>query len=280
MDWNTQGFNKIKIFFEGAVKSGYLNHAYLFTGQEMIGKRTFAGELAVYLAGAGTADLNNIFIGPAESDSGKTIGIEEIRGIKNLFNLSSYGGGRKVAVINDAHLMTVEAQNALLKILEEPSESSIFILISANPSQLLPTVISRCQEIRFPAHSSEIVGKYLSFSNISAVQAEFMIKLSNGRIGLVKNAIENKDAAQIKGAVEELAKLTSGDINSRIATAQKIAEDSELQKKILYWILYLRTKKMETKTSKILRGLLLLYYKSTQPQLNLRLALESFLISI
>lgn len=99
-------------------------------------------------------------------------------------------------------------------------------------------------------------------------------------MGLVKNAIENKNTSQIKEAMEELAGLASADINARIAAAQKMAEDSDLQKKILYWILYLRTKKIEPKITKTLKGLLALYHKSTQPQLNLRLALESFLINL
>jgi len=283
--WNTLGFEKIKSHFEKIIKFGALNHAYIFTGQEMIGKRIFALELADKLSSSAgdTFNLNKIVIDPADSDSGSSISIENIRNLKNNLSLSSYGGKYKVAIINDAHLMTAEAQNALLKILEEPSPSTIFILITANPTQLLPTVISRCQEIRFPVHKPEIVKNYLSEIEISENQAEFLTNLANGRIGLVKNIIETKDFGKIKTVIEEFADLMKSDINGRFAIAQKMTDDknkADLQGKLLYWILYLRTKSSEPKMTNILKGLLALYWKTTQPQLNLRLALESFLIQI
>jgi DNA polymerase-3 subunit delta' len=278
------------------ISSGDFNHAYLFSGQEMIGKRSFALELAgkILNAPAGSVSPNRFILDPQDSESGKTIGIEGVRNIKNFLGLSAFGGGKKIAVINDAHLMTHEAQNALLKILEEPSPSSMIILISANPAELLPTVVSRCQEIRFPTPKPEIVIKFLSDAKISANQADFLVRLTNGRIGFIKSILEEKNSGEVKMAIEEFTGLMTSDINSRLMTAQKLVnfplnskdehevakKKAELQKKILYWLLFMRTKPKDARSAKILKGLLALHYKSTQPQLNQRLALESFLVNI
>jgi DNA polymerase-3 subunit delta' len=285
MSWQTLGFDKIKSHFDKLLKHGGLNHAYLFSGQEMIGKRTYALELAAKIADTpiGTADMNHKIIDPSDSESGQSISIENIRELKNFLNLSSYGGGMKTAIINDAHFMTVEAQNALLKVLEEPSQSTMFILVSASPILLLPTITSRCQEIKFPTHNPQIIKEFLSHSKISATQSDFIVKMVNGRIGLAKYIVESENHGGFKEAIEELAELLSSDLNVRFAIAQKLTEDknkTEFQKKILFWILYMRTKTNDDKSGKILKNLLKLHYKSTQPQLNQRLALESFLVSI
>ncbi len=78
-----------------------------------------------------------------------TISIDEVRGLRRDLGLSSRGGESRVILFLDAHLMTVEATNALLKTLEEPPELTYFVLISSAPDQLLPTILSRSQHIRF-----------------------------------------------------------------------------------------------------------------------------------
>ncbi len=286
MEWRTLGFNKIKTFFERMAKNGQLGHAYLFSGQEMIGKRTFALELAnlvnnTVAKGAINPDL--LFIDSASSESGRTIAIEEIRGIKNFVSLSPYIGPYKLVVINDAHLMTTEAQNALLKVLEEPSPSSILILVTANPTSLLPTIVSRCQEIKFLPHSRKIVGEVLKNSGLSKSEAGFLSEFSNGRVGLVTTVIKEKSFGEIKKAVEELIRLIKADINERFIVAQKLSDEKnkpDLAKKALYWLLYMRMRINEPKARGILRGLTDLHKIISQPQFNHRLALENFVVSL
>lgn len=150
MTWQTIGFEKNKKLFESILQDGSFGHAYIFSGQEMIGKRTFAIELANMVTESSAPNV--LFVDAANSESGQTIAIEEVRKVKNFLSLSSYAGKHKFVIVDDAHLMTIEAQNALLKILEEPSASSVLILVTASPEALLPTIFSRCQETAFSPH--------------------------------------------------------------------------------------------------------------------------------
>ncbi len=286
MEWQTLGFDKIKNLFEKTSENGRLSHAYIFSGQEMIGKRTFALELVDFV---NRADPNPVFqpdclfVDSGVSESGQTITIEEIRRVKNFVSLSPYAGPYKFVVINDAHLMTTEAQNALLKVLEEPSPSSILILVTANPISLLPTIISRCQEIKFPPHPKGIIGDVLKNSGLPRSEAEFLAEFSNGRVGLVKTVIKEKSFGEIKDSVEELVRLVKADINERLTVAQKLTDEKnkrDLMRKVLYWTLYMRMRINEPKAPKILDGLVGLHKIITQPQFNHRLALENFLVQL
>lgn len=286
------GFEKNKKFFEGLVQNGGLGHAYLFTGQEMIGKRTFALELArQFSLGNQTSQaeielINNpdvLFINPADSESGQSIAIAEARKIKSFLSLSSYAGQYKVAVIDDAHLLTDEAQNALLKILEDPNPSSFLILVTANPKALLPTILSRCQEIRFLPHPLKIIEEVLADSKLTKVQREFLAEFANGRVGLVKRIVAEDSFGEIEKTIKELTYLARADINERLTIAQKITDEknrADLARKVLYWQLYMRLRLNEPKAPKILRGLINLQETISQPQFNQRLALENFLISL
>ena len=280
MNWQTIGFDKNKKLFERLLAGEDLSHAYIFYGQDMIGKRTFAMEMA---GRAGSSKEDVLLIGPADSESGRSIPIEKVRDVKNFVYLSSYFGKYKFIIIDDAHLMTVEAQNALLKILEEPGQSSVFILVTANPELLLPTVNSRCQDIKFAAHSWESVRAMLKNYKLSEAKAEFLIEFANGRIGLVKKIVEEGTYDELENSVRELMNLIKADINGRLAVAQKMTEEKNkdrLLRKVLYWLLYLRTRLNEPKTHKILKNLLVLHEIINKPQFNQRLALENFLVSL
>lgn len=277
--WQTIGFEKNKSFFEKAVTDQLLNHAYLFSGPEMIGKRIFALELAHKLG----ENSDIIYLDPADSESGKTISITEIRKIKNFMSFSPFASKYKFAIINDAHLMTEEAQNALLKTLEEPSSSSLLILITANPSLLLPTVTSRCQEINFLPHSKQIIVDILKNSKIPSASNELLLELTAGKIGLIYDILKNDSFDELKKSIEQLANLAKADLEEKFAFALKISDDKnqpDLEKKILYWMLYARTRLAEPKIRKILKELLVLNKTVAEPQYNLRLALENFLIQI
>ncbi len=286
MQWRTLGFDKIKNFFEKTLENGQLSHAYIFSGQEMIGKRMFALELTNLINRADPDPVfqpDCLFVDSGVSESGQTITIEEIRRVKNFVSLSPYAGPYKFVVINDAHLMTTEAQNALLKVLEEPSPSSILILVTANPNSLLPTIISRCQEIKFPPHPKKIVDEVLKNSGLPKSEAEFLAEFSNGRVGLVKMIIKEKSFGEIKDSVEELVRLVKADINERLTVAQKLTDEKnkpDLMRKVLYWTLYMRMRINEPKARKILDGLVGLHKIIAQPQFNHRLALENFLVQI
>ena len=136
-----------------------------------------------------------------------SIGIAQIREIKQKIALKPFQSRAKALIIPDAQTATIEAQNALLKTLEEPPNNTIIILLTTNANLLLPTIISRCQVIQLPINNKQ---------------------LTTGEISIL---------------ISELEVLTTGKIGDKLALAEKIAKDKET---ILAWlfqmILFLRQK--------------------------------------
>lgn len=288
MTWKTEGFNFIKEFFEKFMTSGHLSHAYIFSGQEMIGKKTFALELAHQINNTSESEIHpDIFtIDPSLSESGESIPIEQIRNAKNSLSLSVYSGPYKFVIVNNAEKMTTEAQNAFLKILEEPSDSSIIILVSAYPDELLPTITSRCQEIKFPNHSVKDIKKILLEEGITEDRAEFLSEFVNGRLGLGLKIVREDLYGKVKKYLSELADIKKTSLNDKLKIAQALnGEEGNqiLREKILFWMLYLRMtaiKKPSYDSAKTLSHLIELNYVLGQPQFNRRLMLENFMVKM
>ena len=119
-----------------------------------------------------------------EFDRPTAIAIEDIRELKLGLSFKPYEGGNKVALIVQADRMTEEAANAFLKILEEPSPTTLFILITDKPSALLPTIVSRCQKVRFDLlPTAAIETRLMDGFQVPEVEARLMAELSGGRMG-------------------------------------------------------------------------------------------------
>ena len=157
-----RGHGKILELLTRVVHTKRLAHAYVFSGLDGIGKRLTALALAKNLlcsSGGGKScgtcsaciqvdrgshpDLMMI-----EPEKG-VITIDSIRNLKRELSRKSFSGRYKVCLIDDADKMTLQAENALLKTLEEPTPDTVIILITGKPYRLLPTVLSRCQHLKF-----------------------------------------------------------------------------------------------------------------------------------
>src|SRR5438105_1581081 len=101
--WKISGFDHLKSFFEKTLAGDSLSHAYLFMGQDMIGKRTFAEELAAKIAS------------PADIMELTSHDIDSVRGVKQFLSLTAFQGTKKVVIIDNADQLAEDAQNALLK---------------------------------------------------------------------------------------------------------------------------------------------------------------------
>ncbi len=264
------GFEKekqlLKKIFEGSH-----GQSFILTGQEMIGKKTLVQT---------TAKATVI------SDTDNVISIDDIRRLKNVVSLKPFDGEWNAIIIDNAHLMTEEAQNALLKVLEEPNPSALLFLITSNPRELLPTILSRCQLIDCPSHTRraydelyESTDPPIGEAGLTPSQRDFLFQFTNGRIGLVKQIIEEKRFSRIKSSIEELSKLAKQSTHERFKWAETASEQTrpEMQNKILYWLLYMRTKQ-DNFARLLLRPLLELYQSVGAPQFNLQLALERFVL--
>ena len=232
------GHDKQKEYFQNVIKNNALSHAYLFTGVDMIGKRTFALELARMINGREMIDDPDFrLIAPKVSDGESKIHIEDSRLLKSFFYLKPYSGPYKICIIDGAHSLTAEAANALLKIVEEPPLFSILILVTSMPGLVLPTISSRCEEVRFLPADNQLIEKHISENKkVKKEDRDFMIKLAGGRMGLLNNLMEDGSLASAKKSIDDLRKLLSSGIFERIDFAKKIHEKGDYQPRIDYWL--------------------------------------------
>jgi DNA polymerase-3 subunit gamma/tau len=131
-----------------AIKNKKISHAYLFCGGRGTGKTTVARIVAREI---GCHDEDII-----EIDAASNRGIDEIRELREAVRTAPFSSPYKVYIIDEAHMLTKEAANALLKTLEEPPSHVIFILATTDPEKLPATIVSRCQKITFknPDHKT------------------------------------------------------------------------------------------------------------------------------
>ncbi len=149
MNWNVDGHKRQLDLLENAFNQGVLAHGYMFAGPEGVGKRTIAKKLAMKILGQETEQQNFFHPDFFEIDGKQGIKIEQIRELIYKLSLKPYSAPYKVAVIDNADEMTLEAANALLKSLEEPKSHTIIILITSNSNKLPKTIVSRVQKINF-----------------------------------------------------------------------------------------------------------------------------------
>lgn len=276
------GHTKQKKYFNQVISNSMLGQAYLFSGPEMIGKKIFALELAKNILGSDFSQNPDFkLIAPRTEEGESKIYIEDIRNLKKFLSLKSYGGGMRVVVFDDAHYLTTEAANAFLKLLEEPPIGSLVILISSMPGLILPTILSRCEEVRFIQANEKEVADYLISKRLKEEDRNFLIKLSGGRIGLLERLIREDGILEAKKAVDDLRKLLNSGIYEKMSYAKKIHEKSDYQPKIGYWLNWVSASvRNSPKNEKIVKDLLSLSNIISQPQFNHRLALENFLLNL
>ncbi len=283
--WNVIGHEKNKKYFETVLKNGGLSHAYIFSGPEMIGKKKFAEDLYKLINRRDElkdSDMDIRLIFPKLAEDETKIYIEDIRTIKAFLSLKPVVGPYKFVIIDDAHRLTPESSNALLKVLEEPPPSSILVLVTSAPSLLPQTIISRCQPVNF-LPDKRAAATFISSKKLRKSDDEFLMKMANGRIGWASRLIESEKINEAIKLSSDLSNLLKEGIFERLIYAKKLFEAKSYPVAVDYWIEWLHSSLQERfpiKNGVVLKELLKLRNIISQPQFNHRLALENFLINL
>ena len=204
-----------------AIETDRVAHAYLFSGPRGTGKTSTAKVLAMGLNCAkgptsdpdGTCEscraiINNSSLDVLEMDAASNRGIDEVRDLRDKVNLAPTQGRMKVYIIDEVHMLTTEAFNALLKMLEEPPEHVVFVLATTEKHKVLPTIISRCQgfDFRRPgvALLSEKLREIAEAEGIEVEPAALTLIAREGR-GSFRDA---------EGLLDQLASFADGPITA------------------------------------------------------------------
>ncbi len=210
------GNAEVKNYLMSIIEQNNLLHSYLFLGTEGIGKLLVAKEFAkkVLCQNNGKENCkckscicfngNNHPDFMVVNESGETIKIEQIREITEKVIEKPIVSSKKVYIINDCDKMTKDAQNCLLKTLEEPPEFVVIILISSNENLILNTIKSRCMSIKFQNISDDILKEYalknLEYNTIN----DNILKSFHGSIGKAIKLKTNQDKyAQIEKLISD-----------------------------------------------------------------------------
>ncbi len=192
------GNQKVVAALRGAMAENRLPHALLFAGPEGVGKRTLALTLAKALnCSRADGDACGRCRSCSKTDreehpdvlslrpSTAQIKVGEIRELNAAIQYRPFEGRRRIFLIDPADAMNEQAQNALLKTLEEPPADAFLILLSERPNLLLPTVRSRCQRFTFsPLAQADVVQLLKPKLTKSEEEIELLARLSQGRVGV------------------------------------------------------------------------------------------------
>ncbi len=222
-----------------ALANKTLAHAYLFSGETGIGKKTTA--LALAAAANCTAPGGNGGCGECPScrkiasgghpdvhivsSDGDEIKIDQIRQVQADLSLKPFEGVKKILIVDGAELMNPASANAFLKTLEEPPGDSLIVLITSMPQGLLPTIRSRCQEIRFlPLPRLMLAQALMRRRELAEEDALFLAALAQGSMGRALDM----DVEREKATREELMALWSG--LGRMSPGDVLARSEALSK--------------------------------------------------
>lgn len=260
------GHDVVRSQMQRAVDRGRLSHAYLFAGPAGVGKKTFARRLAQSLLceqdsgdqldACGVCPNCKRFQAGTHPDyyeiacpEGKKsipvemfIGDDDHRGRQGLcyeLSLRSMASDRKVAVIDDAHLMQSEASNSLLKTLEEPPSNALIVIVTDREEALLPTIRSRCQAVRFQRLTDEQLSQLIQSNALatSSEQVEQLVRWAEGSLEVARNLTELTELNHFLDSHFSNSNLNPLKLAPQLQEWIEAAGESSQQRQAAMWVL-------------------------------------------
>ncbi len=235
------GQEAIKEHLTNAIRTGKISHAYIINGEKSSGKEFIAKIFARTLqcekgqeepceechsCRQALSDNHPDIIRVTHEKPG-SIGVEDIRSqVNNDIAIKPYSGPYKIYIINESEKMTVQAQNALLKTLEEPPAYGVILLLTANADALLPTIASRCVRLDMKPVRDDVVRKYLMEElKVPDYKANVCVAFARGNIGRAKLLASSEDFDKVKEeAVTLLKYIHELEISEIVAAIKRIGE--------------------------------------------------------
>jgi len=250
------GHEKQWKFLKKSFEFGRIPHGLLFQGQEKLGKRTFALEF-IKLVNCQNNELTArpcqkciscqaigkgrhpdfVLVEPFK----KEIQISQIRDLSLKLASKPSLASFKSAIIDQAHLMTREAQSCFLKTLEEPKGKTILILITQYPERLLPTILSRVQRIKFYPVEKVDIKNYLISQGLSEKKAEQLSAISLGKPGRAIEFLDSVKLGDREQKISNLIKISNSPFAFRFQYLKGLSlESSDLKETLEIWLTYFR----------------------------------------
>ena len=224
-----------------ALSRDRLAHAYLFVGPAGVGKKQAAlaltrAALCSLHPGEGCTTCNNCVMLAARThpdvrfvapEAGKqSVTIEQVRELQRLLSLRPVQGRKKVAIVEEAHLLTSAAQSALLKIVEEPPGDALLMLLTLNSATLSRPLLSRCQQVRFAALSPSVIEMLLTQEHGKDNEtAQALALYSRGSIGRALSLDPQLFTEERRYVEEELQKLNEASFTDLSRFAEWLVAD-------------------------------------------------------
>ena len=245
--WQVVGHEAAIALLSRSLEREMLSHAYMFVGPSRVGKTTLALNLAqganclgvpaarpcgecgqcVRIAQGIHPDVQVIDREPNASGSRtrRDIGIDQVREAQRSAVLKPYEGRSRVFIFQEASSLTSEASNALLKLLEEPPDSVLLILLADSRESIPDTIVSRCQQIDFRTLPVETIARYLQDTQeVLQERAMELARLSGGKIGwAIEAAGDPSMVEEYTNELEGVSQLLDNGLEERFAYAEEVA---------------------------------------------------------
>ena len=236
------GQEQLKEHLQNAITMGKISHAYIINGERSSGKEFIAKTFAMALQcenkqetepchechsckqalSANHPDI--IFI---THEKPNTISVDDIRSqINGDVAIKPYSGPKKIYIMNEGEKMTVQAQNALLKTLEEPPEYAVIIILTDNVNSLLPTILSRCVVLNMkPVKDDQIKRFLMENMEVPNYKADICVAFARGNVGKARMLAKSEEFDKVKEeAITLLKYIGEMEINEIVAAIKKINE--------------------------------------------------------